>query len=51
MNNWLEAYGLLRLYIYIHEQFFSLFDANTNVLTGFIISPLQHLQEYEEHET
>ena len=37
--------------IYIHEQF-SLFDTNTNVLTGFMISLLQHLlQEYEEHET
>ena len=39
------------IYIYIHEQF-SLFDTNTNVLTGFMISLLQHLlQEYEEHET
>ena len=49
MSNWLEAYGLLWLYIYIHERF-SLFDTNTNVLTGFIISPVQHLQEYDEHD-
>ena len=51
--NWLWAidYGLLCLYIYIHKQF-SLFDTNTNVLTVFMISLLQHrLQEYEEDET
>ena len=51
--NWLWTidYGLFWLFIFIHEQF-SLFDTNTNVLTGFMISLLQHLlQEYEEHET
>ena len=51
---WTVDYGWLfwlYIYIYIHEQF-SLFDTNTNVLTGFMISLLQHLlQEYEEHET
>ena len=47
---WTIDYGLFWLYIYIHEQF-SLFDTSTNVLTGFVISLLQHLlQEYEEHE-
>ena len=47
---WTIDYGLFWLYIYIHEQF-SLFDNSTNVLTGFVISLLQHLlQEYEEHE-
>ena len=47
--NWLWTidYGLFWPYIYIHEQF-SLFDTNTNVLTGFMISLLQHLlQDYE----
>ena len=51
--NWLWTidYGLFWLYIYIHRQII-LFDTNTNVLTGFMISLLQHLlQEYEEHET
>ena len=51
MNNWID-YGLFWLYIFIHEQFILAFDANTNVLTVFMISLLQHLsQEYEEHET
>ena len=51
--NWLWAidYGLFWLYIYIHKQII-LFDTNTNVLIGFIISLLQHLfQDCEEHET
>ena len=48
---WTVDYGLFWLDIYIHEQF-SLFDTNTNVLTGFMTSLLQHLlQGYEEHET
>ena len=32
-------YGLFWLYIYIHKQF-TLFDTNTNVLAGFMISLL-----------
>ena len=51
--NWLRAidYGLFWLYIYIHKQII-LFDTNTNVLIGFIISLVQHLfQDCEEHET
>ena len=47
--NWLWTidYGLFWPYIYIHEKF-SLFDTNTNVLTGFMISLLQPLlQQYE----
>ena len=47
---WAIDYGLFWFYIYIHEQS-SLFDTNTNILTSFMISLLQHLfQEYEEHE-
>ena len=40
-QNWLWTvdYRLFWLYIYIHEKF-SLFDTNTNVFTGFIISLL-----------
>ena len=39
--NWLWTidYGLFWMHIYIHEQF-KLFDTNTNVLTGFMISLL-----------
>ena len=51
--NWLWTidYRLFWSYIYINEQF-SLFDTNTNALTGFMISLLQQLiQEYEEHKT
>ena len=51
--NWLWTidYRLFWSYIYINEQL-SLFDTNTNVLTGFMISLLQQLiQEYEEHKT
>ena len=50
--NWLYAQLIMVLILYhIHEQF-SLFDTNTNFLTGFMISLLQHpLQEYEKHKT
>ena len=48
--NWLWI--VLVVYLYPRTILPSLFDTNTNVLTVFMISLLQHLlQEYEEHET
>ena len=45
INFWLDFFDC------IQEQLV-LFDTNTNVIAGFMISLFQHLlQEYEEHET
>ena len=47
---WID-YELFWLHFYIDKQF-SLFDTNTNVLTGFTIFLLQYLlQECKKHET